>query len=271
MYRSQTPCRHPHHVNTPAVTIQVREASDDVPASSVTANGEPRGEQHITMTSMAIESTDNVPGSSVTANGEPRGDPHISMSSSLGVEASDDVPASTTMSTSTAMVIKETPSAMHGTNRTNPPLEATAMVVEETPSAMHGTNRYNLSPVERSQLFNRTRVLEAEAEVVSLRSELTRTQRRADQLQQLLEEDQALHSSDKRTQLHLRYLNKCTHARTAKITSNICTVYIAACHHALLSYQQEQSEHPSALRDVKEEPGTSQGCLCVLPRIRRSD
>ena len=168
---------------------------------------------------------------------------------------------------------------MHGTNRTNPPPEATEMVVEKTPSAMHGTNRYNLPPVstnlqeyrERSQLFNRTRVLEAEAEVVSLRSELTGTQLRADQLQQLLEEDQALHSFDKRTQLHLRYLNKCTHARTAKITSNICTVHIAAYHHALLSYQQEQSEHPSALRDIKEEPGISQGCLCVLLRIRRSD
>ena len=129
----------------------------------------------------------------------------------------------------TAMVVGETPSAMHGTIRTNPPPVAAAMVVEETPSAMHGTNRYNLPPVEHSQLFNRTRVLE----VVSLRSELTETQRRADQLQQLLEEDQALHSSDKRTQLHLRYLNKCTHARTAKITGNICTVHIAACHHAL--------------------------------------
>ena len=129
-----------------------------------------------------------------------------------------------------ATIVEETPTAMHGTIRTNPPPEATAMVVEETPSAMHGTNRYNLPPVERSQLFNRTRVLEAEAEVVSLRSELTETQRRADQLQQLLEEDQALHSSDKRTQLHLRYLNKCTHARTAKITSNICTMHIAACH-----------------------------------------
>ena len=65
----------------------MREASDDVPASSVTANGAPRGEQHITMTSMEIESTDNVPGSSVTANGEPRGDPHITMSSPLVLEA----------------------------------------------------------------------------------------------------------------------------------------------------------------------------------------
>jgi hypothetical protein len=171
------------------------------------------------MTSMEIESTDNVPGSSVEANGEPRGDQHITMSSSLGVESSDDVPALTTMSTSTATVV-----------------EGNLPVVQ-------GTNRYNLPPVstnlqeyrERSQLFNRTWVLEAEAEVVSLRSKLTRTQRRADQLQQLLEEDQVLHSSDKRTQLHLRYLNRGTHARTAKITGNICTVHIAACHHALHS------------------------------------
>ena len=172
------------------------ESSDNVPGSSVDTMGEPQGDQHITMTSLEIESSDNVPGSSVEANGEPRGDQHITMSSSLGVEASDDVPVSTTMPTSTAMV------------------------VEGNLPAVQGTNRYNLPPVstnlqeyrERSQLFNRTRVLEAEAEVVSLRSELTRTQRRADQLQQLLEEDQALHSSDKRTQLHLRYLNKCTHA-----------------------------------------------------------
>ena len=57
--------------------------------------------------------------------GEPQGDQHITTSSSLVVEASDDVPASTTMSTSTAMVVEETPSAMHGTNRTNPPPRAT--------------------------------------------------------------------------------------------------------------------------------------------------
>ena len=67
--------------DTPAVTIQVREASDDVPASRVDTLGEPQGDQHITMTSMEIESTENVPGSSVTANGGPRGDQHITMSS----------------------------------------------------------------------------------------------------------------------------------------------------------------------------------------------
>jgi hypothetical protein len=111
---------------------------------------------------------------------------------------------------------------------------STPMLVENVPPVMQ--RKANLQEYrKRSQLVDRTRVLEAEAEVVSLRSELTRTQRRADQLQQLLKEDQALHLSKKRTQLRLRYLNKCTHARTAKITGNICTVHIAACHHALYS------------------------------------
>ena len=59
--------------DTPAETIQVREASDDVPGSSVDTMGEPQGNKHITVLS------------------------------SLGVEASDDVPVSTTMTTSTAL------------------------------------------------------------------------------------------------------------------------------------------------------------------------
>ena len=108
------------------------------------------------------------------------------------------------------------------------------MLVENIPSVMQ--RNANLQEYrERSQLVDQTRVLEAEAEGVSLRSELTTTQRRADQLQQLSEEDQALHPSNKRTLLHLRYLNKCTHAWIAKITGNICTVHIAACHRALYS------------------------------------
>ena len=98
-----------------------------------------------TETIQVIESTDSVQGSSVDAMGETQGDQHITMSSSLVVEASDDVPVSTTMSTSTATVV-----------------EGNLPVVQ-------GTNRYNLPPVstnlqeyrERSQLFNRTRVLEA--------------------------------------------------------------------------------------------------------------
>ena len=56
-----------------------------------------------TETIQVIESTDHVPSSSVDTMGEPRGDQHITMSSSLVVEASGDVPVSTTMSTSTAM------------------------------------------------------------------------------------------------------------------------------------------------------------------------
>ena len=102
------------------------------------------------------------------------------------------------------------------------------MLVENIPSVMQ--RNANLQEYrERSQLVDQTRVLEAEAEGVSLRSELTTSQRRTDQLQQLSEEDQALHPSNKRTLLHLRYLNKCTHAWIAKITGNICTVHIAAC------------------------------------------
>jgi hypothetical protein len=95
-----------------------------------------------------------------------------------------------------------------------------------------GNSPLKIPRLPNSQLVDQTRVLEAEAEGVSLRSELTTTQR---QLQQLSEEDQALHPSNKRTLLHLRYLNKCTHAWIAKITGNICTVHIAACHRALYS------------------------------------
>ena len=68
-----------------------------------------------TETIQVIESTDSVPGSSVGTMGEPQGDQHITTSSSLVIEVSDDVSTSTTMSTSTAMVVEETPSAMHGT------------------------------------------------------------------------------------------------------------------------------------------------------------
>ena len=69
---------------------------------------------------------------------------------------------------------------------------STAIVVDGSPTAVQGTNRYNLPPVsdnyssteyrERSQLVIRARVLEAEAEVESLQTELTRPQQRADQL-----------------------------------------------------------------------------------------
>ena len=97
---------------TPAETIQVIEASDDVPVSRIDTMGEPQGDQHITMTSLEIESSDYVPGSSVDTMGEPQGDQHITMSSSLVVEASSDVPVSTTMSTSTAMIVEGTPTAI---------------------------------------------------------------------------------------------------------------------------------------------------------------
>ena len=69
-------------------------------------------------------------------------------------------------------------------------------------------------------------------QLLSLQSELAEARRQNTQLQQLSEEDQALHPSNKRTLLHLRYLNKCTHAWIAKITGNIYTVHIAACHRA---------------------------------------
>ena len=51
------------------------------------------------------------------------------------VESTSSVPASTTMSTSTAMVVEETPSAMHGTNRTNPP--PTASVRDKLLASAH--------------------------------------------------------------------------------------------------------------------------------------
>ena len=155
------------------------------------------------------------------------------------------------------MVVGETPSAMHGTNRTNPPPAATATIVEETPSAMHGTNRYNLPPVERSQLFNRTRVLEAEAEVVSLRSDLISCSsfwKRIKRCIRLISEHNCTCVTLTNAHMHgpLRLL-----ATSVQCTSpNVI-------HHALLSYQQEQSVHPSALRDIKEEPGASQGGLCA--------
>ena len=83
--------------------------------------GVPQGDQHATMTSLVIESSDNGPGSSVDTMGGPQGDQHITMSSSLVVESSDNVPVSTTMSTSTVMVVEETPTAVQGTNRFNLP------------------------------------------------------------------------------------------------------------------------------------------------------
>ena len=69
--------------------------------------------------SLVVESFDNVPGSSVDTMGGPQGDLHITMSYSLVLESSDNVLVSTTMSTSTAMVVEEIPTAMQGTNRFN--------------------------------------------------------------------------------------------------------------------------------------------------------
>ena len=83
------------------------------------------GDQHVTMTSSVIELSGNGPGSGVDTMGGPQGDQHITMSSSLVVESSDNVPVSTTMSTSTAMVVEDTPTAVQGTNRFNlPPVPA---------------------------------------------------------------------------------------------------------------------------------------------------
>ena len=40
--------------DTPAETIQVIEASDNVPVSNVDTMGEPQGDQHITMSSSLV-------------------------------------------------------------------------------------------------------------------------------------------------------------------------------------------------------------------------
>ena len=83
-----------------------------------------------------------------------------------------------------------------------------SMVIEGTPSAIQGTNRYNLPPVpancsvseyrERVQHVNKVRIEEAKDEINSLRTELSRSQLLNMQLQQLLEEDQESHPSNKR-------------------------------------------------------------------------
>ena len=122
-----------------------------------------------------IESTDSVPGSSVDTMGEPQGDQHITTSSSLVVEESDDVPASTTMSASTAMVVEETPSAMHGTNRTNPPPKATI--------------RERLIAGAHTQREHKVLMDAAREEIDSLRKELAKLQS--------LEEDSDAHPSNR--------------------------------------------------------------------------
>ena len=106
------------------------------------------------------------------------------MSSSLGVEASDDVPVSTTMSTSTAMI------------------------VEETPTARQGTNRFNLLPVpaimtrqEYTRRIQQTSLVlldETRQEVDSLRTQLSSLKRLNVQLQSLLEVDQESHPPNKK-------------------------------------------------------------------------
>jgi TolA-binding protein len=137
-----------------------------------------------TETIQVIESTDNVPGSSVDSMGEPQGDQHITTSSSLVVEASDDVPASTTMSTSTAMVVEETPTAMQGTNRFNPPSKTTI--------------RERMIAGSRLQREHKVLMDEARKEIDSLRKELASTQKHSYQVQQLLEEDSDAHPSTSR-------------------------------------------------------------------------
>ena len=160
------------------------ESSANGPVSSVDTMGLPQGGQHITMTSSEIEPSANGPGSSVDTMGEPQGDQHITVSSSLVVESSDHVPVSTTMSTSTAMVVEETPTAVQRTNRYNfPPIPA---------------NYSSKDFSQRVQQANQMWLDEAREEIDSLRSELSRTQLLNTQLQSLLEEDQESHPSNKR-------------------------------------------------------------------------
>ena len=215
--------------------------------SNVDATGAPQGDHHVTSSSSSgVElfseasgsnaGTTDAPrgeasGSNAYATGAPQGDHRVTSSSSSGVELFSEASGSNAGTTdapraeasgSNAYATGSPQGDQHTTMSTSTP-----MLVENVPSVMQ--RKANLQEYwERSQLVDRTRVLEAEAEVVFLRSELKTTQRRAGQLQQLSEEDQALHPSNKRTL-------KCMHARTAKITGNICTVYIAACHHAMYS------------------------------------
>ena len=136
-----------------------------------------------TKTIQVIESTANVPGSSVDTIGEPQGDQHITTSSSLVVEASYDVPASTTMSTSTAMVVEETPTAMQGTNRVNP-----------RPVSVRRTNMAYTQSLQRE---HKVLMDDAQKEIDSLRKELASTRKHSSQVQQLLEEDSDVHPSNK--------------------------------------------------------------------------
>ena len=136
-----------------------------------------------TETIQVIESTDHVPGSSVNTMGEPRGDQHITMSSSLVVEASDDVPVSTTMSTSTAMVVEETPTAVQGTNRVNP-----------RPVSVRRTNMAYTQSLQRE---HKVLMDEARNEINALRKELASTRKHSSQVQQLLEEDSEAHPSNR--------------------------------------------------------------------------
>ena len=149
-----------------------------------------------TETIQVIEPTDSVPGSSVDAMGEPQGDQHITTSSSLVVEASDDAPASTTMSTSTAMVVGETPSAMHGTNRTNPQPKATLTA--------------RLIARSRMQRDNNVLMDEARQEIDSLRKELASAQHHSSQVLQLLEEDSDAHPSNRQARADRAALTKAT-------------------------------------------------------------
>ena len=109
------------------------------------------------------------------------------------------------------------------------------MVVEIVPPSereQQRRKRITAAVVEQQDVIRARREND---QLLSLQSELAEARRQNTELQQLSEEDQALHPSDKRTLLHLRYLNKCTHAWIAKITGNIYTVHIAACHRALYS------------------------------------
>ena len=85
---------------------------------------------------------------------------------------------------------------------------STAIVVEETPTAVQGTNRYNFPPVpanysrrdyrQRMQHANKVWMEEAQEEIDSLRTKLSRTQLLNTQLQSLLEVDQESNPSNKR-------------------------------------------------------------------------
>ena len=146
--------------------------------------GLPQGGQHITMTSSEIEPSANGPGSSVDIMGVPQGDQHFTVSSSLVVESSDHEPGSTTMSTSTAMVVEATSTAVQGTNRFNlPPVP---------------TNYTGRDYRERVGRVNRVWMEDAKEEIDSLRTELSEAQRLNADLQSLLEVDQESHPSNKK-------------------------------------------------------------------------